>query len=286
MPGFADPAHRVVTTGLRLEASPAAICPLPFPIGSVRPTSRAAARAARSRFRGIRTGRRTTNRRDKRSRGASGLMIDTTDPHRSPITLHCFHGAPAPPEVVDGWRRYLHLPKPARRAIWHLLGPAVLDLDGSQHQELLASFCKEYGIAKEPVVQAVQSCGFVLSRAAALDLGLAQVHEDLAALTGDSAVSDEDAFDILLARYDGMKTQLRGLIMQETLADHGKVLVGLDWRVDTCSASHRGANLDATVVFLTMRYRDGNQFDRATFQLTPEALKQLKLFCSRFETAE
>jgi hypothetical protein len=212
-------------------------------------------------------------------------MIEQTDPQRSPNSLHCFHGAPAPPQVVDGWQRYLHLPKPARRAIWYLLGPAVLDLNGSNHEELLSSFCKEHGISKEPVVQAVYSCGFVLSRAAALDLGLGQVHEDLAALCGDTAVDDEDALDILLARYEGMKTQLRGLIAQESLADHGKVLVGLDWRVDNFSASHRGANLDTTVVFLTMRYRDGHQLDRITFQLTQDALSELKQFCSRFEEA-
>jgi len=211
-------------------------------------------------------------------------MTEQTDPQRSPIPLHCFHGAPAPPQVVDGWQRYLHLPKPARRAIWSLLGPAVLDLNESDHQELLSSFCKEHGISREPVVQAVHSCGFVLSRAAALDLALGQVHEDLSALCSDTAV-DNDALDILLARYDGMKTQLRGLIVQESLADHGKVLVGLDWRVDNFSASQRGANLDTTVVLLTMRYRDGNQFDRITFQLTQDALRELKLFCSRFEAA-
>jgi len=72
------------------------------------------------------------------------------------------------------------------------------------------------------------------------------------------------------------------VIIQESLADHGKVLVGIDWREDNVTASDRGAKLNTTVVLLTLRYRENNRVERITLQLTPEAMKELKLFCDRF----
>jgi len=52
--------------------------------------------------------------------------------------------------------------------------------------------------------------------------------------------------------------------------------------VDNVTASDRGAKLNTTVVLLTLRYRDGNREERITFQLTPDAVRELKLFCDRF----
>ncbi len=70
--------------------------------------------------------------------------------------------------------------------------------------------------------------------------------------------------------------------MQGTLADHGKVLTGLSWRVDNVTSSDRGADLASPVVFLTLRYQEGKDSDSVTLQLTPESLQELKAFMERF----
>jgi hypothetical protein len=111
-----------------------------------------------------------------------------------------------------------------------------------------------------------------------LDLSLEAFHHDLDALSG----GDHEGAKIISAKYDEMKAGLRALIIQNSLADHGNLLVGLDWRLDEITASDRGTQLNTVVVFLTLRYRAGNQIERITFQLSPEAMKELKRFTDRF----
>ena len=78
------------------------------------------------------------------------------------------------------------------------------------------------------------------------------------------------------------KQMLRNRLTEITLADHGKLLTGLDWRVDNVTASDRGTQLNATVVYLTLHYREGDNQDRVSLQLTPEYIKHLKAFTDRF----
>jgi hypothetical protein len=58
--------------------------------------------------------------------------------------------------------------------------------------------------------------------------------------------------------------------------------VGLDWRLDSVTASDRGVQLDSSVVLLTVRYRDCDSLKRLTLQLTSDSLRQLKTFVDRF----
>ena len=88
----------------------------------------------------------------------------------------------------------------------------------------------------------------------------------------------------LVTRYDEVRAAIRDRMTRGTLADHGKVLVGLRWRVDTVVASDRAAGFDSEVVFLTLLYQDGREQDSITLQLTPEALRDLRGFIQRFES--
>ncbi len=202
-------------------------------------------------------------------------------PTQPPIKLHCCHGTPPPPQIVDGWKKFLEFSKTANSRIWSLLMPALMDPHNPASNKLVVSFCQENGVGQDDLLAAVRSCVFLLSRAAALNLGLDLLDQDFATLSPP----DSKAHEVLLSRYEGLKSELRKLIITESLADHGKVLVGLDWRVDQVNASHRGMNLNTPVVMMTLRYRDGNQFERTTLQLTPETLNELKLFCERFTAA-
>jgi len=180
--------------------------------------------------------------------------------------------------VVEGWRQFLHFPEQARKGFWGLLAPVLLEPANPSNRQRIESFSREYGLAEEDVASAVRSCDFLLRQASALDLDASAFQRDLAALSKGY----EQGAEFILSQYDGVKADLRKFIIQESLADHGKVLVGIDWRVDNVTASDRGAKLNTTVVLLTLRYRDGKREERITFQLTPKAAKELKLFCDRF----
>ncbi|NIQ39938.1 MAG: hypothetical protein GTN81_15335 [Proteobacteria bacterium] len=205
-------------------------------------------------------------------------MEQKNDAQPPEIRLDCCQGNPAPPFVVEGWKRFLRFPERARKGFWGLLAPALLEPANPSNKQRIELFSRQNGLAEKDVVSVVRSCDFLLRQASALDLDAATFQQDLGALSE----GDEQGAEFILSQYEGAKADLRKVIIQESLADHGKVLLGIDWRVDNVSASDRGAKLNTTVVLLTLRYRDGARLERITLQLTPDAIKELKSFSDRF----
>jgi hypothetical protein len=179
---------------------------------------------------------------------------------------------------VEGWKQFLGFPEKAMNNFWGILRPALMQPANPSNKQRIESFSREHGLSDKEVVSAMRSCDFLLRQASALDMDVTPFRQDLAALSE----GDEQGAEVILSQYEGAKADLRKVIIKESLADHGKVLVGIDWRVDNVTASDRGAQLDTTVVLLTLRYRENNRVERITLQLTPEAMKELKLFCDRF----
>ncbi|MFH1844615.1 MAG: COMM domain-containing protein [bacterium] len=194
------------------------------------------------------------------------------------ISLQCLNGATAPQPVVQGWQGLAKFAETVRREFWELLGAVVMAPADPDNQARLEAFCDANELERDTVFGAIQACDFLLGNATALNLEPDGLRQDLTALSGGQTAVATEFQD----RYQAAKPLLRNRLMEATLSDHGKLLTGLDWRVDNVTASDRGAQLNATVVYLTMRYRDGENQDRVTFQLTPEALKQLKAFTDRF----
>ena len=169
--------------------------------------------------------------------------------------------------------------EPSWTEFWELLETVIRTPGDSGHEERIAHFCEEHDLSKGRVVEAIQTSDTLLRQAAAFNLDNSLFAQDLAILSALHALS----LDPLLPLYDSFKGELRGRILGDTLADHGKVLMGLDWRVDNVVASDRGVDLQGTVLLLTLRYQEGERTDRITLQLTPDALAELKRFAQRIE---
>jgi hypothetical protein len=194
------------------------------------------------------------------------------------ISLQCCSGAAAPAPVIVGWRHVVGLPESVRQEFWALLDRAVMAPDDPSHQERLDNFCQAHESDPASVLQALQACDFLLSSASALNLEPEVLKQDLIALSeGNTPLVDE-----FQKYFLATKQMLRSRLTDMTLADHGKLLTGLDWRVDNVTASDRGTQLNATVVYLTLHYREGDDHDRVSLQLTPESIKHLKTFTDRF----
>jgi COMM domain len=193
--------------------------------------------------------------------------------------LHGFAGQSPPKHVTDGWGRFLEFPAEAQPDFWDLVVSAVLQPADPGHRERFALFRQRHELPEGDLVAAIQACGVLLRQACAHDLDRERFGRDLAALSNGRAAATAP----LLDRYDDIKRHVRQQLVAEALADHGKVLVGIDWRVDRVVNSSKGANLDATVVVLTFRYREGDRLERITLQLTPEALSELKAFTERID---
>jgi hypothetical protein len=200
------------------------------------------------------------------------------EPAGGGIRLHTFGGQPPPQAVTDGWSRLTELPAPARDALWGLLAPALLEPSRPGIQEALDAYCGQHEVSEEAVLAAVHACELLFRQVGALDLDRERFEEDLHALSGDRS----EAAGVLLSEFTWAKGELRKRLLRRSLAEHGNVLLGIDWRVDRVLRSNHGEELNASVVLLTLRYREGEERRRITLQLSPGALKDLKGFTSQF----
>ena len=205
-------------------------------------------------------------------------MDQKSDTKPPEIKLNCCQERPAPAPVVEGWKQFIQLPEPARKDIWSLLGPVLFEPTNPANKQHIESFIKKHSLTEETLAGAIQSCVFLLRQASSLDMDASAFQQDLALLSG----GEQQYAETIISQYDSAKANLRKILVQESLADHGKVLVGMDWRMDNVSASNRGAKLNTTVVLPTLKYRENNLIERTTLQLTPDAIKELKLFTDRF----
>jgi COMM domain len=206
--------------------------------------------------------------------------MPAVEPDQPSIPLQCLGGNSASAELLAGWRRVLGVPEAQLERFTAALQLGVREpaADGSG---VLQDLAAATGIATDDLAVALTSCGFLLRQAARLDLDAEVFAADLARL-GPGGPGSGAAAAALSALYETCKAPLRQQGVNDALADHGKLLVGLNWRVDKIAASDRGLQLDADVVFLTLVYRDGGSRERITLQLTPTSLQALKSFCNRF----
>jgi hypothetical protein len=186
--------------------------------------------------------------------------------------LHLIGGQPAPPELTIGWKQLQQLPLKALANLWEVLMPVMAGAQGEAVQQQAEAFCKVYGV-EEPHLNAVLHVGHQLvTRAAAANLDLLRFRADLLALSGD----DKTGVDIFEQGFEQAKQLARDKILETTLFDHGQVLTGMDWRLDSIQASDRGIELGMPVLLLTLRHRQRNEEKQTSLYLLPQLVTQLR----------
>jgi len=157
---------------------------------------------------------------------------------------------------------------------------SVADVHEEELGQAVTGFSGRYGLDVDAVVKAIQACQFLLRQAAILDLDAGSFASDLRELSGE----ETGPLRLLLTRYGPIKAQIRERLLLQTLMDHGKVLVGLDWRVDRVSASNRLNGPASDVVLLTLELQSTAGQERVNIQLPSRSLKLLQEFCARFNS--
>lgn len=187
-------------------------------------------------------------------------------------------GQPAPAPVREGWETLLSLPTSALQAFGELFTATVTETDEEALGLAVTSFSSQYGLDSQAVVDSIRACQFLLRQAAMLDLDAGTFASDLTKLSGE----ETGPIRLFTARYTPLKARVREGLLLQTLMDHGKVLVDLDWRVDRVSASSRLAGPTSDVVILTLGLQSTAGSERVTMQLPTQSLKLLQDFCARF----
>jgi len=194
-----------------------------------------------------------------------------------PPRLYCLGGGEAPPELGADLLRLTRLPAEAVQKLWQVLPPALADAITKETEQLLDVFCAAYRVDEDEFGRAIRACRFVIREGAQRDVPAEAVAQDLERLCpGDTLVQA-----LVLAGYEPAKAQLRQEILKAAVVDHGKLLVGVKWRVDAVHASERGARLQMPVALLTFHFREGADTGRVTLQVLPDMMKELRAVCDK-----
>lgn len=192
--------------------------------------------------------------------------------------LQSFPDGSAPTGLFSGFRALQSLPRGAQQNLWPLVQAELGEPDAHEYRQLVEAFCARFDVNAGPVLGAARACAFLFRHAASLRLDREAFTADLQQLAAEAGTPDW-----LPSHYEAVRDELRIRLLEDSLADHGKVLVGFDWRIDHVRVSNHGHMLDAPVVFLNLKYRQGKQHEQLPLQLTPSAMASLKDFLKRFE---
>lgn len=181
--------------------------------------------------------------------------------------------------LADGWRACLALPEAVKHDLWRALELLALDPAGARSGPALESFAQRHAGVASPatVVTALQASALLVRMAAAANLDGEALRQDLISLSPGS----DPAVDTVVDGYGQLKDAVRMAMQAAVLTDHGKVLAGVDWRVDKIVGSSQGIDIASDVILLTLRWVDGAERGRTTLQVTPQAAQELKAFCDR-----
>jgi hypothetical protein len=196
-------------------------------------------------------------------------------------TWHCFPEEGPPEGAITGVRMLLGLPRGAQTNLWHLIRVGLEEPETPEHRQQIENYAMRFEANPAQLIGAVRACQYILRQAAARKVELNDFLLDLQRLSG----TDRGALELLAPHYVRVRNQLRLQLLENTLADHGNVLVGFDWRIDTVNVSNHGEMDSVPVVFLNLVYRNGEETKKLPVQLSPSAIASLKDFLSRFETA-
>jgi hypothetical protein len=189
------------------------------------------------------------------------------------VPLHCLGGSAAPPEIAADLRALLDLPEVARRRFWEALGPSLADPVPASVEALLPRFAERHAIADADLARTVRACRFLLRAAARIDLDRAHFAEDLRRLAGDADADGLAA--VLLPGFERAKEHVRAGLLQRTIADQGRIVEGVDWRIEEIVSSNHGEGLRHRVALVTLSCREGDRRERISLYMGADALEEL-----------
>jgi hypothetical protein len=199
-------------------------------------------------------------------------------PHAPPpLRLYCLGGGEAPPDLGADLLRLSRFPVEALQKIWQVLAPSLAEKLSPETEQLLDVFCSAYRVDDMELGRAIKACRFLIREAAGRDVPAGALAADLERLCPDEPLLEE----LVLAGYEPAKAHLRREMVKAAVADHGKLLTGVSWRVDAIQTSERGAKLGTPVAMLTLHYLKGAKTGRVTFQVLPDVMGELKQVCEK-----
>jgi hypothetical protein len=195
------------------------------------------------------------------------------DRSRKP-SLRCLQGGEGPDDLGADLVQLLQLPAQAREHFWEVLGAYLRPRLDERAQTTIVGFCTEHELTSEEIAPAIRATRFLFQEAARANLDSEAFGRDVADVSGEE--NAPALVGLLRPWFEDLRPRLRRELAERSIADHGKVVTGTDWRVDTIGGSNHAMGLNTPVAIVTFSYREGGQAGRVTLHLPPDQLEQLR----------
>jgi hypothetical protein len=163
------------------------------------------------------------------------------------------------------------LPARTRDALWSVLGPSLRRDVPDSIDAAIEGFCSAHACPADDLAKTIGAWRRVLRGAHTRGMSLDDVVAEVEGTLGGAAWVR--AF--VAPGFEAAMTQLSREAGHLATLEHGRVLVGADFRVDTIELSQHGPST-AKVTMLTLRTRDGTREERLTVASGKEALLALR----------
>ncbi len=194
------------------------------------------------------------------------------------VTLACLGGQPPPVRVQRDFEALVSLPEGAREAFWKVLWPCLVPTVGEDADRAVEQFSREHRAVGQQVAEAIRGLRFLIFEAAGAGAEKHVFAADLGVLCGEHANAWRE---VLLPRYEEARDVLRSQLVRQTIVDHGRLMVGLDWRIDRILGSQHGRAIQANVALLTFTYQDGDERKRITLHAEPAMMMRMRAVCDQ-----
>jgi hypothetical protein len=192
-------------------------------------------------------------------------------------SLQCLNGGAPAGDLLQDFAALARLPEGARARFWDVLGPTLADPIPGTVEAVLDRFCSTWSVNTEDLSRTLRGCRFIMRAASRLRLPREAFERDLAMLLPN----DAEGAAILLAGYERAAAYVRQDTVEREIIQHGKLLVDVDWRIETHHESKQARGLNQPAVLLTLTYRDGARTEQLTVHALPQTLLQLREMLDR-----
>jgi len=190
------------------------------------------------------------------------------------VALRSTNGELAPPELAAGLALFLELPASVQDSYAEVLeanlGPVVDD----RAETFIKRYCRRHEIEPERLAPSVRALRFLFTEGVTAGTDREAFIDDVKALLPPAPAS------VLLGRllplFDAAFPRLKHAAAFLSVAEHGRVVRAVRWRVDVIKASDHSARIDLPVATLTFQYQEGPNAGQASYQLLPEQAAELQ----------
>jgi hypothetical protein len=155
-----------------------------------------------------------------------------------------------------------------------LLTSVLEPLPDDQLDNRIVRLCRKHELDPTKLAPALKSVRYLFRFAATEGTSTEGLATELEALLPALQLAP-----LLVPLYEHVLPQLRQEIATAALVAHGKVLAGIEWRIDAIASSDRGRSINLPVVLMTLAYRERDQAGSVTLQLLPSKVQELRDLC-------